>query len=104
MQIQDLFIVLLIALMAWGWWADRGIKQMAYRCAKKHCEQAQVQLLDDNISLSSMKIKRGESGRLCLQRTFTFEFTSTGERRYLGRLELQGSKVVKIELAAFHIN
>ncbi len=104
MQIQDLFILLILGVFAWMWWIDRGIKQMAFGYAKKHCEQADVQLLDDNISLSSMKIKRDKSGRLRLRRTFTFEFTSTGERRYLGYLELLGSKVISIELAAFHIN
>ncbi|OUR67691.1 hypothetical protein A9Q73_05100 [Bermanella sp. 47_1433_sub80_T6] len=103
MQLNDLILVFVLLLILWAWWLDRGIKQKAFLYAKKYCENADVQLLDDNIQLNGASLKKNEMGEWCIYRQFKFEFTSTGEHRYLGTMELLGSKVSNIELAAFHI-
>jgi len=103
MQLNDLILVFVLLLILWAWWLDRGIKQKAFIYAKKYCENADVQLLDDNIQLNGASLKRNEMGRWCIYRQFKFEFTSTGEHRYSGTMELLGSKVSNIKLAAFHI-
>ncbi len=103
MSIYDLFWILILSLIIWAWWLDRGIKQKAYLYAKKYCDTSDVQLLDDNIYLSNLKLKRNHMNKWCIQRTFKMEFTSTGEYRYEGSMEVLGSKVMNIELAPFHI-
>lgn len=104
MIIEDLFIVFFMGLGAWIWWIDRGIKQYAFQYVKQHCEQRQVQLLDENIRQSQIKIIRDSKGSLKLYRQFHFEFTSTGERRHQGHLEMMGGKVIGIELDAFQVH
>ena len=103
MQLNDLILVFLLLLVLWAWWLDRGIKQQAFIYAKKYCQNADVQLLDENICLSGASLRRDQMGRWCIYRQFKFEFTSTGEHRYQGTMELLGNKVSNIELAAFHI-
>jgi len=101
MLVQDLFIILIIALMFWAWWIDRGIKQNAFSLAKQHCEDINVQLLDDNVRLDSMSLKRNTRGSVSIQRVFKFEFTSTGERRHQGQLTMMGKKLEGIDAGVF---
>ena len=101
MLVQDLFIVLIIALLFWAWWIDRGIKQNAFALAKQHCEDINVQLLDDNVRLFKMVLKRNSRGSLSIERSFKFEFTSTGERRHQGQLVMLGKKLEGIDVGVF---
>lgn len=104
MQIYDLFWVLFIALLGWVWWIERGIMQWAYGYAKKYCHENDIQLLDDNIRLSSMKLKKNSANKWKIARCFKFEFTSTGEQRYEGKIETLGSRINNIQLDPFRID
>jgi len=103
MQIYDLFWVLFLALLGWVWWIERGIMQWAYGYAKKYCNENDIQLLDDNIRLSSMGLSKNNKGNWKIKRCFTFEFTSTGEQRYDGRIQTLGSKIAGVELDPFRM-
>ncbi len=104
MLIYDLLWVLFLALLAFAWWTERGIMQWAYGYVKKYCIEHDIQLLDDNIQLISMRLKRNSDGRLKIWRCFRFEFTSTGEQRYTGKIETLGSRILQVELEPFRIN
>lgn len=43
---------------------------------------------------------RNDFGSLQLRRRYGFEFTSTGEQRYQGLIELSGQRLQRIELEA----
>ena len=103
MQIYDLFWVLFLVLLGWVWWIERGIMQWAYGYAKKYCEENDIQLLDDNIRLSGMTLKKNNADKWKIWRCFKFEFTSTGEQRYTGRIETLGSRIKGVELDPFRI-
>jgi len=53
-------------------------------------------LLDDSISLKSMKIKR-INGRLGFLRSYSFEFNEADFQRYKGKIELMGYQVNTIQ-------
>lgn len=103
MLLSDVFIVLILMLIAWLWWLDRGLKQTAYKRCKRYCEEADVQLLDDNIQIHQTRLKKNQRGHWRLYRCFVFEFTSTQEQRYQGRLEMMGKAVINIELNPYRI-
>lgn len=103
MIVQDLFIVLFLILIGLFWWHDRGVKQKAYLLAKRRCEQIDVQLLDQNVRLTNMKLRKTEGGPFCIERTFGFEFTVTGERRYTGTLTMHGSRLHSFETQAHQL-
>ena len=103
MLLSDVFIVLLLILFAWLWWLDRGLKQRASQRCKQYCDEANLQLLDDNIQVQTTGLKKNSRGQWQLYRCFVFEFTSTQEQRYQGRLEMMGNTISNIELSPYRI-
>jgi hypothetical protein len=71
--------------------------------ARAHCKRETQKknfvLLDDSISLKSMKIKK-INGRLGFLRSYAFEFNQADYQRYDGKIEVLGYHVIKIHF--FH--
>lgn len=55
-------------------------------------------MLDQTIVLKGVWPQRADSGSLQLRRRYRFEFSSTGEERYKGLIELGGLRMQRIEL------
>lgn len=103
MLLSDVFVILVLLLIAWLWWQDRGFKQSAFAKCKTYCAQAGVELLDDNIQIKQLRLRKNSKGQWRLYRHFEFEFTSTYEQRYKGKLETLGRQIINIELGAHRI-
>jgi len=73
-------------------------RESAFVAARRHCEEMNVQLLDQNVYLRKVWFKRDDRGHLCLWRAFYFEFTVIGDDRYLGRVIMLGSRVTAVQL------
>ena len=80
------------------WWQGDMIKTLALQYLDQHFRQEDLQLLDQTIVLKGVWPRRGDSGALQLRRRYRFEFTSTGEERYKGMIELSGRRLQRIEL------
>lgn len=92
--------LILLAAAVGGWvWRGMGLHDRALLAARRHCEKAGVQLLDESVALNRLRPGRGRHGRPGLLRRYAFEFTVTGERRYAGFVELHGQALMKVELA-----
>ncbi len=78
-------------------------KELATAFARRECRAMQLQLLDQSVSLLKTRIKRTQNGQLNLVRTFQFEFTVIGEKRYKGSLELCRNQLIHIELEPHRI-
>lgn len=88
-----------IALISF-WWQGDKIKIAALQYLYDYCRQQNLQLLDQTIVLKGVRPHRNDSGALQLRRRYGFEFTSTGEERYQGLIELSGRRLQRIELEA----
>lgn len=82
------------------WWQGDKVKSLALQYLYDYCRKQDLQLLDQTIVLKSVWPRRGETGSLQLRRRYGFEFTSTGEERYQGLIELSGRRLQRIEVAA----
>lgn len=80
------------------WWQAQGIKHRALLAVKAHCKNMDVQLLDDSIVLRGFWLKRDSRGAVRIWRSYLFEFSSTGEKRYAGRIILLGPHVEVVQL------
>jgi hypothetical protein len=78
-------------------------REAAYQAARRHCEQMDVQILDQNVYLRRVWLKRNRAGRLSLWRAFYFEFTVDGADRYFGRVIMLGRRVEQVELQAHRL-
>ena len=84
----------------WYWWRAKAIKDSVLAAARNYCKRMDVMLLDDAVYLRGLWFKRDRQGQLRVWRRFLFDFTTTGEERYLGRIIMLGQQVEHIELQA----
>ncbi|MBA4502755.1 DUF3301 domain-containing protein [Marinobacterium marinum] len=104
-ELSDLFWLALTALACLSWWHNLKVREYATHKVLQYCKQQGVQLLDENIALKSLRpIRSDESGMLVLARCYQFYFTSTGDERYPGTIEMHGRQIIRIELAAHKLN
>jgi len=87
----------------WYWWDTLRTKEIARAAGRRACEQKGLQFLDDTVVRNRLRLKRNPRGQVQLQRRYDFEFTSDGERRYHGRIEVFGGRVTRIDMDAYRI-
>ncbi len=95
----ELLVLLLLGLLAWFVADGLKAREAAYAAARRACESANVQFLDDTVSQSALRFARDDEGRLALERHFRFEFSTTGDDRQQGRVRLLGGRVEDVNLA-----
>lgn len=98
MTIYDLIIVsFIIAIIATV--ADHlNTSRYARAAAKKHCEQHNLQFLDQNVVLKGLRLRRSRQQLFAIERVYRFEFSSVGDYRYSGWVKLISKRVDHIEL------
>jgi len=84
-----------------GYWlsATRS-HELARAAGKRACQEAQVQLLDDTVEVIRVRVRRDPRGRLAFSRTYRFEFTDDGDRRYRGQVTVHGRHVQELVLGS----
>jgi hypothetical protein len=97
-ELSDLLLFTLICGCLWYWWAAQKVKEIALKAARKTCKEVSLQLLDESVSLRALWLKRDDAGQVRLWRRYVFEFSSTGEDRYTGKIILLGHRITHIEL------
>lgn len=99
----DVLLFSIFAVFIMLWWNAQGVKQIALHATKKHCREMEVQLLDEGLVLRGFWLKRDTGGHIRLWRSYDFEFTSTGNERYRGRITLLGMRVEQLNLDPYRI-
>ncbi|CAA9302259.1 MAG: FIG01210056: hypothetical protein [uncultured Lysobacter sp.] len=86
---------MIAAATAFAFWsASRAAAERAELLGRNACHAAGVQWLDQSVHQTAMRVRRLESGRLGLERTFRFDYSMNGDDRHIGRLVLVGSRLV----------
>jgi len=101
--LANLFWLLLAMIVLLYWWHSGSYKGRARALAVAHCQQFNLQLLDQSMVICAIWPEIDTGGKLNFRRKYQFEFTSTGEYRYQGLLVLSGMKLKSIELETFKI-
>jgi len=97
-ELRDLFWLILILFILLQWWQGLKMKELALRHVKRYCASMDLQLLDESIALRGFWLKRGDDGRVHIWRSYLFEFTSTGDERYQGKIILLGHRVTTLQV------
>ena len=98
MTLGNLFWLFLAGFVIWYWWRSKAIKDSVLQAAKDYCKSMDVMLLDDAVFLRGLWFKRDDRGNMRVWRRFMFDFTSTGEERYAGRIIMLGQRIIHTEL------
>ncbi|OED39166.1 hypothetical protein AB833_16655 [Chromatiales bacterium (ex Bugula neritina AB1)] len=91
-----LFAVLISAVAFW--WTSSQIREHAVKLSRSACQRCHVQLLDETVTLSKMRLQRNEHGHINIARWYTFEFSTSGVDRRSGIVGLLGDKLTTMHL------
>jgi hypothetical protein len=93
------FAAILLIVAALALWADSlKARERAIRAGRTACERYELQFLDDTVSFARLRLARNQDGELRLARTYTFEFSDTGNNRRQGAIVMLGSEVQDLQL------
>ncbi|WP_430459667.1 DUF3301 domain-containing protein [Thalassolituus sp. LLYu03] len=98
-----LFFLTLLALVFIFWNRQQRATQLTLQAVRRHCSEEDLQLLDDTLELTGMRFRNGPGGWK-LHRNYRFEFSSTGQERYQGRVILAGRRIIGLRLDAHRIH
>ena len=84
-------------------WQSGKFKGRARELASRHCQDLNLQLLDQSVVITGYWPARNTNANFVMRRIYQFEFTSTGQRRYQGIIVLLGLQLNTIELEAYII-
>jgi hypothetical protein len=102
-MLNDIILIVLMCLLYGYWLSSQKAKEIALKTAIAYCCSIDVQMLDDYVALSSLSLKRNRLWKFQLQRSFVFEFSSTGNERYNGKILMTGRRVDSIYMDPYRI-
>jgi hypothetical protein len=95
-------IVLLVAGILF-WLDSLRARERALKAGRAACERHELQFLDDTVSVSRVRLGRDDEGQLRIARTYTFEFSDTGNNRRHGAIVMLGGQLQDLQLEPFRI-
>ena len=95
----------LVLIVAGGFlWADSlKARERAIRAGRSACERYQLQVLDDTVAFARMRLARDDEGQVKISRTYTFEFSDTGNNRRHGAIVMLGAEVADMHLEPYRV-
>lgn len=97
-ELSDIALLLIVGLAGSYFWQAHGIREIALRATRLYCQRESLQLLDDSVALRALWLKRDRRGRWRFWRGYQFDFTVTGDERYVGRTVTLGKLVESVQV------
>jgi hypothetical protein len=97
--VDALLFLIATGLVATYWMSGMRAREVALRAARSACTRENVQLLDETVVLSRLRLARDGNGRACWRRRYDFEFSDDGGTRRSGDVELLGTRPVALHLS-----
>ena len=92
---STLILLMIVGDALYGWWPSaRAAAERAATLGRDACQAAGVIWLDQSVHANGLKLRRGEDGRLGLERSFRFEYSEDGIQRHIGKLVLFRDELV----------
>ena len=95
--------VLLVSIFLY-WLGSIRAKEIATTHSREACKKVSLEFLDETVSIKKVRLRRNSLGRLVFYREYQFEFTSTGEYRYKGRVKLLGKILLGVEMEPYQFS
>ena len=95
-------IVLMVAA-ALLWLDSLRARERAVLAGRSACERYALQFLDETVSFTRLRLARDENGQLRIARTYTFEFSDTGNNRRHGAIVMLGADLQDVQLEPYPV-
>jgi hypothetical protein len=98
-------LVAIALLLAAGYlWVDSlRAREHAVTAGREACARYGVQLLDETVAFSRLRLARDAAGRIRLRRTYVFEFSETGDNRRHGAIVMLGAKLEDLQFEPYRL-
>lgn len=98
MPLTETAIILVLAALAWVWIDSLRAREACLQAVRAACENEGLQLLDETVSVSRLRLARDDDGQLRIERHYAFEYSDTGNNRRRGSATLLGQEVSVLNL------
>jgi hypothetical protein len=95
--------ILLVIAGTYVWLDSLRARERALSAGRAACERYALQFLDETVSFARLRLARDENGQLCIARTYTFEFSDTGNNRRHGAIVMLGADVQDLQLEPYPV-
>ena len=95
--------ILLIAAGIFFWLDSLRARERAVQAGRSACERHSLQFLDDTVAFARLRLARDEEGQLKIARTYTFEFSDTGNNRRHGAIVMLGGEMQDLQLEPYRM-
>jgi hypothetical protein len=95
-------IIVIVAGIAF-WIDSLRARERALAAGRGACERYGVQLLDETVQFARLRLARDEAGRLRLRRTYSFEFSDTGNNRRHGAIVMLGAELQDMQFEPYRV-
>ena len=95
-----------IVLMVGGmlFWIDSlRARERALAAGRAACERYSLQFLDDTVAFTRLRLARDEEGQMKIKRTYTFEFSDTGNNRRHGAIVMLGGQLADLHMEPYPV-
>jgi hypothetical protein len=92
-----------LGVMGVFWLDSLRARERAVAAGRSACARYRLQFLDDTVVFARLRLARDEHGQMRIARTYTFEFSDTGNNRRHGAIQMLGGKLQDVELEPYPI-
>lgn len=93
--------IVLIAAGVFLWLDSLRARERAVQAGRAACKRYELQFLDDTVSFTRIRLRRDDYGQLRIARTYTFEFSDTGNNRRHGAIVMLGAELQDLHLEPY---
>jgi hypothetical protein len=95
--------IILIAAGIFVWLDSLRARERAVQAGRAACQRYSLQFLDDTVSFTRVRLRRDAEGQLKIARTYTFEFSDTGNNRRHGAIVMLGGELQDLQLEPYRV-
>jgi hypothetical protein len=95
--------IALIGVTAVFWLDSLRARERAVAAGRSACARYGLQFLDDTVAFARLRLARDEHGQVRIARTYSFEFSDTGNNRRHGAIQMLGGRLQDVELEPYPI-
>lgn len=93
--------LLFIGFALFLWIDSLRARERAVQAGRAACKRYELQFLDDTVSFTRLRLARDDQGQVRIARTYTFEFSDTGNNRRRGAVMMLGARVQDLQMEPY---
>lgn len=90
---MEIFLLITAIAAAWFWLDSIAVRETAINTGRDLADRYDLQLLDETVACTRLRMGRNSRGRIQLMRTYDFEVSANGSDRLECNLVLLGNQL-----------